>query len=97
MKTLAPSILAAGCVAAAVADFEPPVRLKGGEELIRVESPGWAAPCLADIDQDGKPDLLVGQFNKGKIKVYKGLGGAKFAAGEWLMAGGEVAQAPGVG
>lgn len=77
-------------------EFEKPVRLKGGDELVRVESPGWAAPCLADVDRDGKPDLLVGQFNKGKIRVYKGLGGQKFAAGEWLKAEGGVAEVPGV-
>ncbi|MCG3127997.1 MAG: hypothetical protein CHACPFDD_02870 [Phycisphaerae bacterium] len=76
--------------------FEKPVRLKAGDELVRVESPGWAAPCLADVDRDGKPDLLVGQFNKGKIRVYKGLGGQKFAAGEWLKAEGSVAEVPGV-
>lgn len=77
-------------------DFEKPIRLKAGDQYIRVESPGFAAPCVADIDRDGKPDLLVGQFNKGKIRVLKGLGGMKFAPGEWLMAGGQVAQVPGV-
>lgn len=88
--------LQCGAGIAAAADFENPIRLKGGDEFVKVESPGWAAPCLADIDRDGKPDLLVGQFNDGKIRVYKGLGGSKFAAGEWLMAGGEVAEVPGV-
>lgn len=83
-------------VVATAADFEAPVRLKGGDEFVRVESPGWACPCLADIDRDGKPDLLVGQFSKGKIRVYKGLGGSKFAAGEWLKAEGDVAEVPGV-
>ena len=81
---------------AAAADFEKPVRLKGGDEFVRVEGPGWAAPCLADVDRDGKPDLLVGQFNKGKIRVYKGQGDAKFGPGEWLQAEGTVAEVPGV-
>lgn len=88
--------LLCGAAVATAADFESPVRLKGGDEFVKVESPGWAAPCLADIDRDGKPDLLVGQFNKGKIRVYKGLGGTKFAAGEWLKAEGDVAEVPGV-
>lgn len=39
------------CVAA---DFEPPVRLKAGDAAIRVESPGYAAPCWADLNGDGK-------------------------------------------
>lgn len=78
------------------ADFEPPVRLKGGDAAVRVESPGYAAPCWADIDGDGRKDLLVGQFNKGKIRVYKNLGDSKLAEGEWLKAEGEVAEVPGV-
>ncbi len=87
--------LCGGCLSS-TPQFEKALRLKGGDELVRVEQPGWAAPCLADIDRDGKADLLVGQFNKGKIRVYKGQGDMKFAAGEWLKAEGEVAEVPGV-
>ena len=76
--------------------FRPPVRLKAGGAPIRVEAPGYAAPCLADLDGKGQMDLLVGQFNKGKIQVFKGLGGCKFAKGTWLQAGGQVAEVPGV-
>jgi hypothetical protein len=78
------------------AEFETPVRLKAGGVTVRVERPGYAAPCLADIDGDGKLDLLVGQFNKGKVQVFKGLGGAKFAKGSWLQAEGKDAEVPGV-
>jgi hypothetical protein len=76
--------------------FQPPVRLKAGGVPIRVESPGYAAPCLADLDGDGKLDLLVGQFNGGKMRVFKGLGGGQFAAGAWLQAEGKAAEVPGV-
>jgi hypothetical protein len=97
MRSILLSIVAAGGASLApAAEFEKAVRMKGGDEFIRVEGPGWAAPCLADIDKDGKVDLLVGQFNKGKIKLYKGLGEMKFAAGEWLKAEGDVAEVPGV-
>jgi hypothetical protein len=78
------------------AEFEQPVRLKADGAPVRVESPGYAAPCWADIDGDGKKDLLVGQFSGGKIRVYKNLGEGKLAAGDWLKAEGAVAEVPGV-
>ena len=78
------------------AEFQSPIRLSGGDKAVRVESPGYAAPCWADVDGDGKKDLLVGQFNKGKIRVYRNLGELKFAAGKWLQAGGKLAEVPGV-
>ena len=78
------------------ADFEPPVRLKAGDAAIRVENPGYAAPCWADLNGDGKMHLLVGQFNQGKIRVFGHKGAAKFAPGAWLQAEGKVAEVPGV-
>jgi len=98
MKQRLLAALGAVCAPAVcwAADFEAPVRLKAGETAIRVESPGYAAPCWADVDGDGKPDLVVGQFNKGKMKVYKGLGDMQFAEGEWIKAGGKPAEVPGV-
>ena len=80
----------------AASEFEVPVMLKGGGKAVRVESPGYAAPCWADVDRDGKKDLLVGQFNDGKIHVYKNLGEGKLAESVWLEAGGAVATIPGV-
>ena len=77
-------------------EFAAPVRLKAGGVPIRVEVPGYASPCLADLNGNGKMDLLVGQFNGGKIQVFKGLGGGKFAPGTWLQAEGKVAEVPGV-
>lgn len=78
------------------AEFEPPTRVLGGGEPVRVEAPGYAAPCLADIDGDGKKDLLVGQFRDGKIRCYPGTEDGTFAAGNWLQADGRVALVPGV-
>jgi hypothetical protein len=78
------------------AEFKPPLRLMAADQPVRVENPGWAAPCWADIDSDGKKDLLVGQFNQGKINVYKNLGGGKLAPGAWLKADGIDAEIPGV-
>jgi FG-GAP-like repeat len=95
--SLLSTLLAAGGLAIGDAsEFQPPVRLKADGVPVRVESPGYAAPCWADIDGDGRKDLLVGQFNKGKICVYRNLGDGKLAAGEWLKAEGAVAEVPGV-
>jgi hypothetical protein len=89
-------VLAGSTAVGSAAEFEPPTRLKAGDAAIRVESPGYAAPGWADIDGDGKKDLLVGQFRQGKIQIYQHLGAAKFAPGKWLEAEGKVAEVPGV-
>jgi hypothetical protein len=96
-QLLLSTLLAAGGLAiGGGSEFQPPVRIKADGVPVRVESPGYAAPCWADIDGDGRKDLLVGQFNQGKIRVYRNLGDGKLAAGEWLKAEGAVAEVPGV-
>src|SRR5262245_34925612 len=97
MLTLVSTLLAWGALAfGSPARFQPPVRLKADGVPVRVDSPGYASPSWADIDGDGRKDLLVGQFNGGKIRVYKSLGDGKLAAGDWLKAEGAVAEVPGV-
>ncbi len=95
-QTIFATLVWACAAGVSAAEFAPPVRLFGGDQAVRVESPGYAAPCWADIDGDGQKDLLVGQFNQGKIRVYKNLGGNKLAAAQWLQAEGKVAEVPGV-
>lgn len=89
-------VFAGGAAWCSAQEFEPPIRLKAGDAAIRVESPGYAAPCWADIAGTGQKQLLVGQFNQGKIQVFKHLGDQKFAPGSWLKAEGKVAEVPGV-
>ena len=83
-------------ITAQAVEFAKPVRMQSGGEAVRVESPGYASPCWADIDGDGKKDLLVGQFNGGKIRIFKNRGDAKLDAGDWLKVDGKVAEVPGV-
>jgi len=59
-------------------ELEAPVRLESNGQPIDV-SGGHAAPAVADVDGDGVPDLLVGQFiGEGKdlfrapVRVYRG-------------------------
>ena len=98
MKRMLLSVLFVGVGTAfcSAAEFKPPTRLRAGKTFLRVESPGLACPCWADINGDGKMHLLVGQFNQGKIRVFEHLEGEKFAPGNWLQAAGDVAEVPGV-
>ena len=90
----------AGLVAPAglapAADFADPVRMEADGEPIKVEAPGYAAPCWDDIDGDGDMDLLVGQFNGGKIHVFHNTGDGTLTAAGFLEAEGETAVVPGV-
>ena len=88
--------LLCGLTVCTATEFERPVRLEGAGSAVRVESPGYASPCWADVDGDGQKDLIVGQFNRGKMQVFKNLGDGKLAAATWLQADGKTAEVPGV-
>jgi hypothetical protein len=98
MKAKSFALLVAGLAAGVLpaAEFDKPVMLKAGGKPIRVESPGYACPAWADLDGDGKPELLVGQFAQGKIKVLPHQGGLDFGQGAWLKAEKIDAEIPGV-
>jgi hypothetical protein len=71
-------------------DLAPPVRVTAADgKPIDVERSGHAAPAVGDFDGDGKPDLLVGQFSGGKMRIYRNVGTAKqpkLGEFEWFKA-----------
>ena len=74
-----------------------PIAIMADGVPIDVKGIGHSAPCYADITGDDIPDLLVGQFEDGKISVYKNYGtvdAPEFKDFEYLKAGGELAVIP---
>ena len=95
-------LLVAGLLAAAppVRDDDellPPVKVEAGGKPVDVERSGHAAPFVGDIDGDGLPDLLVGQFHEGRLRVYRNIGTKgkpRFGAHTWFEAGGALGTVP---
>ena len=81
-------------------EFESPVRIEAGGEVVSVGAPGYACPTMADVDGDGSEDLVVGQFRDGNMQFCRNIAATgeppKFAAATWLMTGDSRAVVPGV-
>ena len=76
--------------------LSPPVRIEADGKPIDTEV-GHAAPFVGDFDGDGTPDLLVGQFAEGKLRVYRNVATAReprFDKFEWFKAGGDFGKVP---
>jgi hypothetical protein len=81
-----------GCDAASVPEFQKGVRLEADGKPIDGEV-GHLVPCVTDWNDDGKKDLIVGQwqFGGGKIALYLNRGtdaAPTFSQPEYLQAGG---------
>jgi hypothetical protein len=77
-------------------ELAPPVRVKAAGKPIDVDV-GHAAPLLHDLDGDGLPDLLLGQFGGGKLRIYLNRGRPgkpDFRNYAYLKAAGELAKVP---
>lgn len=76
-------------------DLAAPVRLSAMGKPIDV--PGFAAPYFGDIDGDGKKELLVGQLDFGRMRIYDNVGpldDPTFGDHRWFETEGRVACVP---
>jgi hypothetical protein len=74
---------------AAVPELEPGVYLRAGGGILSVKP--HTAPCAIDWNNDGRKDLLVGQFDSGNIWLFLNQGADAdpvLAAGQLLRVGG---------
>jgi hypothetical protein len=77
-------------------ELAPPVRIEAAGAPINVDV-GHSAPFVVDWNRDGKPDLLVGQFGQGKLRIYLNRGTAEkptFGEHEVFEAGGAEGTVP---
>ncbi len=80
----------------AAGELLPPFRVTAGGQPIDTDV-GHAAPIMADFDGDGVPDLLVGQFGNGRLRIYRNEGSntlPKFRARGWFRAEGAFGEVP---
>ncbi len=89
-------VLALFVNASAQTDLQAPFKVKADGQAIDVPV-GHAAPYFVDHDGDGLKDLLVGQFGKGRLRIYKNVGKAgapAFGSFDLFKAGGVVGKVP---
>jgi hypothetical protein len=83
--------------AANVALRLPPFQVQAGGKPLDVEHVGHAAPFVGDFFEDGKLALLVGQYQDGRLRIYRNTGTPsrpQFDSYIWFEAGGKVASVP---
>lgn len=81
----------------AAEDLAPPVRVEADGRPIDVEREGHSAPYFGDFDGDGLPDLLVGQYHEGRLRIYRNRGSAgepRFSDYEWFQDGADTGRVP---
>jgi len=96
-----PSTAPSGNVIPGLAEeLAPPVRVTttDGKPIDLSDAIGHAAPFFGDIDGDGASDLLVGQFAKGQLRIYKNTGSTREPAFNsnysWFKAGADLGTVP---
>src|SRR5262245_21064175 len=93
LPTLVLALLPAADPAGLAPDLRGPIHVRVGGLPLDVQRSGHAAPFVGDFDGDGIPDLLVGQFLDGALRIYPGKGGGsgqrEFGHYTWFQAGGK--------
>ena len=77
--------------------LHPPVPVTVMGRPLDVQRVGHAAPFFDDIDDDGLPDLLVGQYHEGKVRLYTNRGdrsNPRFSDYQYVKAGDGDAKVP---
>lgn len=54
--------------------FDAPVAIEANGAPINVGTGGNASPFLVDWNGDGRQDLLLGQYDGGKVRFYENVG-----------------------
>src|SRR5262245_11999920 len=78
-------------------ELADPVHVLAASKPLDVQRSGHAAPFVGDLDGDGLPDLLVGQYHEGRLRIYRNVGTRKsprFDSFNWLLADGKFARVP---
>lgn len=78
-------------------ELAAPVQLMADGKPLDVGGTGYAAPFMSDFDGDGVRDLWVGEFRKGKLRVYRNKGSnaePQFGAYEWFKDGADTGRVP---
>jgi hypothetical protein len=95
---LMPLLLGAGPPAKELAsDLERPVQITADGQPIDIQHDGHSAPFVGDFDGDGVNDLLVGEFEDGRLRIFRNLGTnaqPRFENYEWFKAGAELGRVP---
>jgi hypothetical protein len=90
-------LLAAPAFADEPSELLPPVPVQAGGRALDVEHVGHAAPFIGDFFEDGGLALLVGQFQEGRLRIYRNSGTRaqpRFDSYTWFEAGGKIASVP---
>jgi hypothetical protein len=89
------AVLAASLAFGAIPRFADPVLLTDNDTIIDVGN--YGAPQMFDWNLDGKKDLVLGQYEYGRIRFYPNLGedsAAEFNGFSYVQADGQIIQLP---